>query len=243
MARLRHIPLRRAKAGHLVAVRGDYGKRRARSHTFVPGRDRTGGYYGRFTRGGERKFHDVTIDDAALDTGGTIQASLLTIAEGNGEEQRIGRKITLKSVQWKVQLTLATTASAGNTADTYRLIMYQDKQTNGAAAAVLDILETAVFNSFYNLANEKRFRILCDKTGTINSTAGSGRGTTDTLSYAEKSMNLKFYKSLDMPIEYDNSATTGVITSIRSSGVGLLFISASGFIGLVSKLRFRYTDQ
>ncbi len=211
---------------------------------FKPGYDRTSGYYGRYTSGGEAKFHDLDIDDAAVANTGTIaQISCLTIAEGNGESERVGRKITVTGINWKMRVKLAGQTASANTGDVTRIILYQDKQTNGATAAVLDVLETADFQSFRNLANTGRFRILMDKTIALTSASGSGRGSTDTLAFGTARRDFSFYKKCSIPIEYDNSATTGVITSMRSNNLGVITITESGLTSFASKMRIRYKDH
>ncbi len=191
----------------------------------------------------ELKFHDIDVDDAVIATGFSVQTALLTIPEGNGEEERIGRSITIKKINWRFRVTLPTTAVADETADTARVVLVWDKQANGAAPASTDVFETNDFQSFNNLSNNRRFRILMDKTYSIRSQGGSGRGATDTLSYAENVIDDTCFKNVNIPIEYDNTATTGAITTIRSNNITVLLSSASGLVGFSSKMRFRYTDR
>ncbi len=119
--------------------------------------------------------------------------------------------------------------------------MYLDKQANAATATVLNILETAEYQSFNNLSNKGRFRTLMDKKYVLKPHAGAGDGTTnifnDDLIYDE------FFKAVNITIEYDNSATTGVLTSIRSNNIGVLLISKQR-TGTVfnSELRLRFAD-
>ncbi len=213
--------------------------------TFRPGYDRTSGFYGRYSgAGGEQKFHDLDIDDAAIASGGTIvEDSCLTIAEGNGESQRIGRKIVVKSILWNMRVKLAGQTASASTGDVARIILYQDKQTNGATAAVLDVLETADFQSFRNLANTGRFNILMDKKISLTSKSGSGRGSTDTLAFGTDRRDFAFYKKCNIPIEYDNSATDGTIPTMRSNNIGVITITESGLLSFASKMRIRYSDR
>lgn len=199
--------------------------------------------YRRFASTAEMKFHDLDIDDAVVAGNGTIQADLLTIPEGNGEEQRIGRKLTIKRILWRYNVLLPTTATAGNTSDIIRVMLILDKQANGAQPAITDILESDDYQSFNSLANSQRFRILYDKTHAISCGAGSGRGTADTLSYGETELQDSFFKSCNIPIEYDNSLATGAITTIRSNNITALLLSRGGLTGFTSKIRFRFTDR
>ncbi len=206
---------------------------------------RRSGFYGRFAgTGGEMKFHDLDIDDAVVAVNGTIaEDSCITIAEGNGESERVGRKITIRKIQWKYDLILASTATAANTSDSVRVILYQDKQCNGAAATALNILKTDDFQSFNNLSNSARFKILYTRTHQLSCPSGSGRGTTDTLSYGEQSRNYSMNKNCNIVIEYDSSATTGAIATIRSNNIGVLLVGKSGLCNFSSKMRLRFTDH
>ncbi len=123
------------------------------------------------------------------------------------------------------------------TADIVRLIMYIDKQTNGAQAAVTDILEASDILSFRNLANTNRFTVLCDKVVTMNIPAGSGNGTTYKHPSMERWVNI--YKKVNVPIEY--SGVTGVITEIESNNIGILMITANSTIDINSRVRCRFT--
>ena len=62
---------------------------------------------------------------------------------------------------------------------TVRCLFVMDRQVNGATPAVSDILNISDWQSFNNLANSHRFRILSDKLYTINCTAGGYTGTSD----------------------------------------------------------------
>ncbi len=213
------------------------GKRRA----FRAGYDRTGGYYG----GGRRmlptelKFHDVDLDDAVIAGPGTITPSINLIAQGATESQRIGRKCVLKSIMWKYRMSLPEVDAAGTfgPSDLVRVIMYLDKQCNGATAAVTDILESDDFQSFNNLANKNRFVKLMDKSYTFNYQAGGSDGA-GVISGAQVDMNETFYHKCNIPLEFD--AATGAITEIRSNNIGVLLLSRNGVCAFGSKIRLRF---
>ncbi len=190
---------------------------------------------------GELKFHDVDVDLNPMTTGEDILIdSVVKIAQGVTESARIGRKCTVKSINWRFEILLATTAVAANTSDIARIIVYLDKQANGATAAVTDILESADYQSFNNLTNKGRFFTLMDRTYALSASAGSGRGTADTLSYGEVQVQDSFFKKLTVPIEF--SAGTGAIGEIRSNNIGILAIAKAGVTVFRSKMRIRFTD-
>ncbi len=205
------------------------------------GYQRIGGYYGRYARNGgpgaELKFHDLDIDDAVVATNGTIaQSSCNLIAQGVTEVQRIGRKCTIRNINWRYELVMPNAQNMTSVLDTVRVILYLDKQTNGAAATVTGILESDDFQSFNNLSNKSRFLILMDRTHVLNCTAGAGNGTANDI--AGRQQNYTFFKKCNIPIEFDS--TTGAITEQRSNNIGVLLVGKQGFAGFFSKMRLRF---
>ncbi len=216
-----------------------YAKKGPGKKKYKAGFSRTGGFYGRYApAGNELKFHDVDQDDAALAATGTVSTSWNLIPQGVTESQRVGRKCTIKSINWKGALNLPSTTDFDNSSDVARIMLVLDKQANGATPAVTDILESADFQSFNNLANSMRFVKLYDHTFTLKAHAGQGNGTA--FETAEDTKVFAMYKSCNIPLEF--SSTTGAITEIRSYNLIMLTISQSGLCGLNSKVRLRFSD-
>ncbi len=189
----------------------------------------------------EKKFHDLDIVDATIAAGGTIaQPSCNLIPQGVTEVTRVGRKATIKSINWRFNISTVEQDGVANPldSDTVRVILYLDKQANGAAAAVTDILETDDFQSFNNLANKSRFRTLMDRTYTINVEAGGGDGVAS--DWASTRVDDTFFKKVNIPIEFDS--TTGALTEIRSNNIGVLLLGVSATTVFDSKMRLRFTD-
>lgn len=241
-------PRRFARATERMRARGSRAPR-AVFPVVVPGITRQAGFFGRYGVGGELKFHDIDVDDPVVAAGANIflnsntEASLVRIAQSTTESTRIGRKCTIRMINWRFQLSLpaldgVTTAPNG---DTIRVILYLDKQCNGAAAVNTDILEDADFQSFNNLANKSRFRTLMDRTYSLTYESGGGNGTTQ--DWAQVVIQDTLFKKVNIPIEYDNSATTGALATIKSNNIGVLFLSNTGTGGFVSKMRLRFADQ
>lgn len=210
------------------------------------GYERTGGYYGRYNKkdSEELKFHDVTFSDAVIATAGAIlnTGSINLIAQGTSESERIGRKCTLRAIglRWDVSMPEQDAVATPETGDVIRMIIYEDKQANGATAAVTDILETADYQSFNNLSNSSRFRTLMDRTWAINyiALASDGAGVVSSPSHI---LADTFFKKCDIPLEF--SATTGALTEIRSNNIGILVISRAGIGGIGGHIRLRFSDQ
>lgn len=218
-----------------------------RPRMFRAGYDRVGGYYGRYNkpmvgRGYELKFFDSVVTVPTVLTAGSLTDSLNEITQGVQEDQRIGRKCVLKEVimNYKVQLGKTDEVAAQVVGDSIRIIMYLDKQCNGATAIPLDILKTADFQGFRNLSNTSRFTVLCDKTHDLmyrTMTSESSGNISQGNVQIEKSIT----KKVNLPLEF--SSTTGAITEIRSNNIGLLLISSLGIIGFISRIRVRFSDK
>ncbi len=204
------------------------------------------GYYGRYNRAGwpvgrELKFFDTIVGGPTdLLTTGAVTASINLVPQGTTESTRIGRLCTIKKIQWRYAFRLETSSVMSNEC-VVRMIMFQDKQCNGLTAGVsgvTGVLETADFQSFYNLANQGRFRILMDRTLTMSPRAGAGDGANN--DYAAVVTAGKFSKKCSIPIEFSN--TTGALTEIRSNNVGILLIgSTSSIVSIESQVRIRFS--
>lgn len=213
-----------------------------RRKTFVPGRDRVGGYYGRYAgKEGELKFFDSTTSATVSGSGATVN-SLNQIPQGVTEQERVGRKCTVKSIWWRYTIVLPEQDAVATPADgdVVRTIIYLDKQANGAAATVTDILESANWKQFRNLANQMRFQVLMDRNHDINymGMASDGAGI---VSQSQVILGFTWYHKCNIPIEF--SSTTGVIGEIRSNNIGILLISANGVATLASNVRLRFSDN
>ncbi len=210
----------------------------------VAGFQRTSGFYGRFQGpDAELKFHDVDLDDAVIDTAGTVTPTVNIIPQDVTEKTRVGRKCTIKSIGWRYRISLPEidAVATPQLADVVRVIMYLDKQANGATAAVTDLLESANFQSFNNLANKSRFRVLHDAMYDLNYlTLASDNAAV--VSSASINRSGEFFKKCNIPIEFDDTATTGAIGTIRSNNLGVLLISSAGVAGFDSKIRLRFSD-
>ncbi len=226
------------------------GQRRGRYAGFY----RKTGYYGRYKgavanmRGeGELKFHDIAVDDAVVAAVGGIQnaGSINLIGQATTESTRIGRKCTIRGIGWHYNYTLPEQNAVATPVlgDVLRVILYMDKQANGATAAVTDILESADWLAFNNLANKSRFRILMDKRHSLNYATLAGKFDADTYQQAEVTRYGSFYKKCNIPLEFSGTANPAAITEVRSNNLGVLLISRSGIVGFNSDFRLRFSDN
>lgn len=149
------------------------------------GYTRRAGNYGRYNYprpGGlrpEMKYQDVILTLPA--STGTTSASLATgcitqMGTGTDVNQRVGRKILVKSLQLKGDVSLGAGATPQ---DVFHIWIVQDTQANGAYpvfADVFNIAGTYVGEAMRNLANAKRFKILAHRTFTLDANALTGIG-------------------------------------------------------------------
>jgi hypothetical protein len=142
----------------------------------------------------------------------------------------------LTSIHIRGDINIPANATASNTSDVARFIVYWDKQCNGAAATMADILDTSVTNDVYafrNLQNSSRFAILYDKTYSI--ACGGGIST----SFGENVKGLKINVKCNIPIEY--GASTGAITDLKSNNIGILAVARDGIADTAFVCRVRFT--
>jgi len=186
------------------------------------------------------KFVGITLIDAVVAVTGSVNTQIFIIPDGDAQSEKAGLRIMIKSIQIRFVLTLPSTATLSNSVDICRVILVQDRQCNGALPSVDDILNGASFVNLKNVENTRRFSTLLDRSISINSMGAQGNGTVFTSLPAIK--HFSFYKTMNMPVYYNNSANTGVITTINSNNLVMLFISENGNCGLKARIRVRYTD-
>ncbi len=210
--------------------------------SYQKGYYRTEGNYGRYKKDGELKFIDGQDTDAIVSLAGTIieAGSIINIAQGTTQNERIGRKIVIKKIAINIRVFLNLQSAMNLTADEFRIIIYQDKQCNGATAAVGDLLATGDIQSFRNLTETGRFKFLYDHKVQLNCKVITINAA-DTIATGVFAKSWAHYIDCSIPIEYDS--TTGAITEIRSNNIGILVISHNSIAQSDLHWRIRYTDN
>ncbi len=189
----------------------------------------------------EVKFLDTTINDAAVTMTGQVSNSFNLIVRGDGDSERIGRKVWIKSIHVRFEYFLPQQTNQADigVGDQLRIMMIQDKQANGAPSTVLNILETAVKESYRNLANSSRYRVFYDRNVVLNRRVAVTDGTNTSTSPTVIGHFEKYTRINTVPIEFDGA--TGALSEIRSNNFFMLFISQVGVIGVQNSLvRIRY---
>ncbi len=242
-----------------------YGKRRpamyarrrykARSGFKRSGKYRRQGFNNRFRGSGggmqsELKFHSTNHSSKTVSSGGSVDPNtLLVLPQGTTQNQRIGRKVIIRVVQLNMSFKKDPTAGAGafGAVDTVSVGLFLDKQANGAAAAYLDLFDSANGPlALRNLDNTGRFEIFKKWLFVMNSTgAGMSHNSADVLTQevTASSKVLRYYKKCAIPVIY--TGATGAITELTSNNIAMWAISENT-VPLVTwdlSVRIRYADM
>lgn len=203
---------------------------------------RTSGYYRNgngvtYTKQ-ERKFADNAQPSINTSTFGASHSFIPNIAQGTGESERIGRQITIKTLQLRCIYRNDVTNTNTQTAAGIRILCILDKQANGTEIGPSDVLETTEYLSYLNLVNRHRFTVLMDKYFQLNSMGGAYDGVTS--KFVEHEGVFSWYKKTNIPIEY--SAMTGGTTERRSNNIVMIAIGNSTHVAYQFKFRVRFVD-
>lgn len=193
--------------------------------------------------GTEFKFKDSNVLNLTLAAAGTVLPTIVDVAQGIDEDQRIGRKIRVRGITISGHIRSNAATNVAETANIYRIILYKDKQTNGATATIADILQDTTVHGHRNLSNTNRFQILFDHVRSINQRAGAYNPTGGTWLSGEFKQTFRFAKAVSVPIEF--SGATGALTEIRSNNFGMLWLSQDDnpVTQITMRIRVRYTDS
>lgn len=222
--------------GQLLSVLGKR-KRGAESSYAPPPRPKR---KRRYTSNLEKKFLDTAIADATIASTMTFY-NLGVIPQGTTESQRVGRKVTVKSIHIDGLVSLLAATDATNTSCAVRMRLVEDTQTNGAQFAATDMLETDSIFSFHNLAETGRFRTLAVRDFVLKSPGAAASGAAYV--FGEDARWIKINKTCNIPLEFDNSVTTGAIGSAKKNTIWLVFQTSTGEITVSNmNARIRYVD-
>lgn len=202
-------------------------KLKFRKRKRIRGLSRTGGFYQAINRrrlnSPEVKWLDFQPTATyQVNNAGSVDGSYLILnkmLQGVNNNQRIGNKITMKSILSRITVTYQQTDLRNllNVNDTFRVIIGYDKQTNGADVALSEVLALAgaggTIDSPLNLFNKDRFIIFVDKTYNFPS---SGLIYT-TQSPIQQKMTIKIYKKLNHTTQYGSS--TADVGAIKTGGL------------------------
>lgn len=175
-----------------------------------------------------------TLDVSSTLECNTTSASLLLsgIVPGVGVNQRIGRQVLFK----KLELTCKNLSYATSSFDQYhRVLVVRDRQANGIACYLSQVLEDLDVRSFYDISYQYRFQILVDRRIQLQQSANSGSQV-----IWNTSVPMNF-------IEQFTVGTSGGIGDIVSNSVWIFVLgtvaSGNGSGSCVFTARLSYTDS
>ena len=174
----------------------------------------------------------------SVDFGGTLAvnsdvtyAFLNGISPGTEIDQRVGREVTMRSIQFQYVLR----PLAGGVDQTARVLLVYDRQTNATALTADQVLSTVTTVAPRNLENRKRFKILYDRTHVLSPPA-----------VANTAVSRRFYRRLSHPVTF-NSLGMGTIGDIITGSLYAIFIGTEDPGATAATVTFssrvRYTDQ
>lgn len=215
------------KATNRAARKAPYSRYRKRANMGTVRATRGfAGNYGR--RKDEAKVSDTSFGSVQVNTTGVFTL-LHNPTLGTDYTNRIGRKTLTKQIYIRGRVvTEASTQTAATavltTSQQARCILFVDKQPNGAAPAVTDLLVTADPGSQLNLNNRDRFKIKADRTYEFDPysyTTASG-----VASMSNQIKKVKIFKKSKLETIW-NATNGGTIADINSGALYLFWIGSN----------------
>jgi len=163
---------------------------------------------------GEVGFVDVAFATYACTVSAGTVTMLNVVPVGAGIQQRVGKKIMLKSIQLRGELVNKTSAT---TNDVAYCIVY-DKKPGAAAPAITDIFNTDSVHSFNNTENSDRFRILRRVDATLVGGDTTGR-VANTILQVDEYISLKGYTTT---YKSNSSTGTGAVGDVSEGALWLV---------------------
>lgn len=164
------------------------------------------------------------------------------IDQGAGNSQRVGRRVTIKSLLIRYNFGLPSPTATSALA-AVRCILFYDKAPQGATPLITDVLDTASINGLTNLTNTDRFVILRDWYLDNPKEFGYRPDLSGAFSVAGK-------EYIQMPgngLEEQFSGTGGTISSIAVGSIYFGFVTTAATVNTTGsridfQSRIRYTD-
>lgn len=224
------------------------GRRRSRNA-------RTAGYLGI-----ETKFYDVGRTPASISglTNGTTvgleidpttENCLNAVSQGDGEQQRDGRKISMVDVivRGTLQVVPQTAQTAVDVAPVVNVYLVLDKQTNGATLNSEDVFASlttttnTVSSLNRNLEYDTRFRVLATKQIRVPAPRVTGTST----AVLEGGVHVPFtlYKNLAGMKTTFTTGTTSLISNITDTSLHIIAFQTTSSSGTTEAVSLAYQSR
>lgn len=209
-------------------------------------------------QGIEVKYYDTSLVASAIpnvadassgEKNPSATICLNSITQGDGEQQRDGRKATMKSIyiNGRVNIPRQTTQALADDGTNIIICLVKDTQTNGALLNSEDVFAnpsaSALLGSslFRNLKFTKRFQVLASVKLTFgNMNMVNDTGATGNTNQSGTTQTFSMYKKLGFSTLY--SAATETIANITDNSLSMIAYCDNGelapTISYNSRLRF-----
>lgn len=181
-----------------------------------------------FGKGPEKKNIDTVQQEYDLPLTASFGSLVLLngIAQGSSPNERLGRRVALKSLQ------LRATHYSSSLATQARIVIFYDRQPNGSTPSAADLIGTSQFEGVVTMGNSDRFVILMDE-------------ITDPVPFTNAHNSVKRYLKMDLEEIFGNTGST--ISSINTGAIFLMMANnGSNSIGVETSATFttriRYID-
>lgn len=197
----------------------------------------------------ELKTVDRAVTTTDINTTGAV-VLLNGLSLGTDYSNRIGRKVYMTSVQFSgyVQAdaaAVATGAAVTSYTQQVRLLIVYDRQPNGAAPAVTDVLTVAAPQAQLNLNNRDRFKILFDKHYVFGPVVAQAAAPTITTASEPLIYNFNPMVKMTLPTIF-NGGNAGTVADMSTGSLYLVAVgtTAAGTTdaNLVASSRVRFFD-
>lgn len=209
----------------------------------------------------EKKYFDSEKGETAITNGSTSWAggeydpatanTLFFPSQGDDFNNRTGRKVQVTGINIRgvVLVPAQTNQTVTDAASSVRIILVQDKQTNATQLNAEDVINSGAATSstaihmMSNPAFFGRFRILKDKTFTLQSPSISFDGTNIEQSGLEKLFRLKVNFRKPVVVHY-NATNGGTVADVIDNSFHIIATtSATGLVPtIIYKCRVTFMD-
>lgn len=180
--------------------------------------------------------HDELLSNVSTTTG--VFTLLNGMAVGDTNILRTGNDMNSTSIQWRLRLVGDVDSITGWY---LRHLIVFDSQSNGGTPAIGDVLDVSVITTAviapYNRDNQKRFKIIEDKSFIMNPTLATS-GTTPITAVASNRQHHSGKRQLSRPVKYIGTGAT--IASIGTNALWSIILSDANTDAPVFQCGYRY---
>lgn len=184
-------------------------------------------------------------DVPATTSGALTLPSINIIPTGTNANSRVGKKVRIFRVDFRIQLTRGYESNSTVTSSTSKLCLVLDNATRGVSPAFTDIFESANINSFVNGTNSSRFSILKEWNTTINTLIVYYPTTSQFNAMAKSVVYTGTFKT-NIPLLFSSTGTTGVIAQTVTNCLLLTFIgdnTSTSLVQIGTAFRVYFQDE